>query len=259
MAPPVQASASPLLLYAFRVVCVSPSGALNVGMIARACANFDVGGLAIVAPEYDRTSESAAAQERQFATMLAGQGMLGKAVTHPTLESALQGCSVAVGFTRRRGVARSASANQVEVSQLASLATLPSPTASPLSSPPTPHPTPFVALVFGREADGLRSSELFQCTHTCEIATSASHGSLNLAQVRFTRDSHEIRTRRFARGGSHAAIHTRRSTRGDSHAPHICPMFPPHICPILAAHSWQFTRRICAQLGRLIFAHSRAA
>jgi tRNA C32,U32 (ribose-2'-O)-methylase TrmJ len=124
---PQAVQASPLLLYAFRVVCVSPSGALNVGMIARACANFDVGGLAIVAPEYDRTSESAAAQERQFATMLAGQGMLGKAVTHPTLESALQGCSVAVGFTRRRGVARSASANQVEVSQLASLATLPSP------------------------------------------------------------------------------------------------------------------------------------
>ena len=107
-------------------------------------------------------------------------------------------------------------------------------TTSPLSSPPTPHPTPFVALVFGREADGLRSSELFQCTHTCEIATSASHGSLNLAQVRFTRDSHEIHTR-FARGDPHAAIHTRRFTRGDSHAPHICPMFPPHICPILAA------------------------
>ena len=145
-------------------------------------------------------------------------------------------------------------------------------TTSPLSTPPTPHPTPFVALVFGREADGLRSSELFQCTHTCEIATSASHGSLNLAQVRFTRDSHEIHTR-FARGDPHAAIHTRRSTRGDSHATihtrrftrapylpnvptaylsnsrgallavhaaHMCPTWAPHICPL--------SRRVVSEL-----------
>jgi len=40
-----------------------------------------------------------------------------------------------------------------------------------------------VALVFGREADGLRTSELLLCGFTCEIATSAQHGSLNLAQA----------------------------------------------------------------------------
>jgi tRNA C32,U32 (ribose-2'-O)-methylase TrmJ len=38
------------LLDAFRVVCVSPSTPGNVGMIARAVANFEAGGLTLVAP-----------------------------------------------------------------------------------------------------------------------------------------------------------------------------------------------------------------
>jgi hypothetical protein len=37
-----------------------------------------------------------------------------------------------------------------------------------------------VALIFGREANGLLSSELLMCTHQCEIATSAVQGSLSL-------------------------------------------------------------------------------
>jgi hypothetical protein len=47
-------SPPPLLLRDFRVVCVSPSTPGNVGMIARAIANFEAGGLTLVAPEYDR-------------------------------------------------------------------------------------------------------------------------------------------------------------------------------------------------------------
>ena len=37
-----------------------------------------------------------------------------------------------------------------------------------------------IALVFGREASGLLSSEVLQCTHVCEIATSAVQGSMSL-------------------------------------------------------------------------------
>jgi len=43
-----------MLLRDFRVVCVSPCTPGNVGMIARAIANFEAGGLTIVAPDYDR-------------------------------------------------------------------------------------------------------------------------------------------------------------------------------------------------------------
>ena len=72
-------------------------------------------------------------------------------------DAALDGCSVAVGFTRRRGVAQSASALQVAPSELAALAA----------------GGARVAFVFGREASGLESSELARCSHHCEIATSA--------------------------------------------------------------------------------------
>ena len=128
-------------------------------------------------------------------------------------------------------------------------------TTSPLSSPPTPHPTPFVALVFGREADGLRSSELFQCTHTCEIATSASHGSLNLAQVRFTRDLHEIRTRRSTRGDPHATIHTRRFTR----APYLPNVPTAYLSNSRGSTPGSSRGAYVPNLGVSYFAHSRAA
>lgn len=44
----------PKLLRDFRVICVSPTTPGNVGMIARAIANFEAGGLTLVAPGYDR-------------------------------------------------------------------------------------------------------------------------------------------------------------------------------------------------------------
>uniref|UniRef100_A0A7S4B5M6 tRNA/rRNA methyltransferase SpoU type domain-containing protein n=1 Tax=Chrysotila carterae TaxID=13221 RepID=A0A7S4B5M6_CHRCT len=156
-----------LLLASFRVICVSPSQGGNVGMAARACANFECGELALVAPDYDRLSEAAMSQERRFATQEAGLRVVQDALVFDSLEDALRDCSIAVGFTRRRGVMRSASSTQVTVGELAAL----SQTAAGGRT----------ALVFGREADGLRSSELLQCTHTCEIPTSANHGSMNLA------------------------------------------------------------------------------
>ena len=93
--------------------------------------------------------------------------LLRDAPTHASLDAALDGCSVAVGFTRRRGVARSASALQVAPSELAALAA----------------GGARVAFVFGREASGLESSELARCSHHCEIATSAVQGSLSLPQA----------------------------------------------------------------------------
>lgn len=123
-----------------------------------------------------------------------------------SLAEAVQGCEAVVGFTRRRGVVRSASSVDISVGQLASLAPScdgwgndatgavasgiggsralnPSSQAAEAgpATPPASARAPRVALVFGREADGLRTSELLLCGYTCEIATSAQveRASLN--------------------------------------------------------------------------------
>ena len=155
------------LLSNFRVVSVGASQPGNVGMIARACANFECPQFALVAPEYDRADDESGSFERRFAVQEAALTLLRDAPTHASLDAALDGCSVAVGFTRRRGVARSASALQVAPSELAALAA----------------GGARVAFVFGREASGLESSELARCSHHCEIATSAVQGSLSLPQA----------------------------------------------------------------------------
>ena len=159
------------LLEPFRVVLVGPSQAGNVGMVSRSCANFECPSLHLVAPEYDRADPEAERTERTFAVHEAQQRFLREAPVHGDLSDALSGCVAAVGFTRRRGVERSDAANAVAVGGLAALAE---------------ESGGRVALVFGREASGLRSSELLLCTHVCEIATSASQGSLSLpAAVNF--------------------------------------------------------------------------
>eukprot|EP00967_Tisochrysis_lutea_P031602 scaffold37311_cov36-Tisochrysis_lutea.AAC.2 len=202
----------PKLLRDFRVVCVSPSTPGNVGMIARAIANFEAGGLTIVAPGYDRTQlfpslssplspsshlfllhpsfphlpcsdPECVAFERRLATQSSALQVLDEARVCSTLAEAISGCEAAVGFTRRRGVLRSASSVDITVGQLASL--LPQCRSSSIGSinhhsEQSASPSEgqqchkAIALVFGREADGLHTSELLQCSFTCEILTSAT-------------------------------------------------------------------------------------
>jgi len=152
------------LLHQFRVVAVGPQQPGNVGMIARACANFDCDDLALVAPEYDRLEEESASYERRFAVQSHALSLLRNAPVHAGLEQALSGCAAAVAFTRRRGSDRQQS--YLPVGKLAELAAKAGDGR--------------VALVFGREDSGLKQSELLQCSHYCEIPTSAIQGSMSL-------------------------------------------------------------------------------
>lgn len=145
-----------------RVVLVGPSQPGNVGMISRAMANFEVEELYLVNPEYDRSDPENGSFERRFAMQDHAKTILSEAKVCGTLTQALAGCISAVGFTRRRGNMRSGG-NDVVVGGLAQLGA-----------------TQRMALVFGREADGLRSDELLLCTHTCEIPTSGRQGSMSL-------------------------------------------------------------------------------
>ena len=112
------ASPPPPLLHSYRVVLVSPIEAGNVGMASRSCANFECRDLALVSPRYTRSGPIAASHERRFASQETAIGVLDEATMHTSLLDALADCSVAVGFTRRRGKRR---AFTVEPRELAAL------------------------------------------------------------------------------------------------------------------------------------------
>ena len=164
----VRAEFTPLLSH-FRVVLVAPSQPGNVGVISRSCANFECPSLHIVDPQYDRSDAEASSYERRFAVQEQALSLLRNAEVHETLSDALADCTAAVAFTRRRGVDRMETANVVAVGGLAEL-----------GDQVVRDGGSQIALVFGREASGLLSSEVLECTHVCEIATSAVQGSMSL-------------------------------------------------------------------------------
>jgi tRNA/rRNA methyltransferase len=148
------------------VVLVEPAGPLNVGSIARLCANFGVAELRLVAPRCDPTGEEA----RRMAVH--GAGMLERARLFPTLAAALADC--------RRVVASSGRCSG-EPLPLHDPATALAWLRQPASSAATALSP--LALVFGREDHGLSKEELLQAGRLLCIGTAGSYGSLNLAQA----------------------------------------------------------------------------
>ena len=144
------------------VVLVEPSGPLNVGSVARLCANFGVASLRLVAPRCDPTDP----QAKQMAVR--GLEQLLACELYPSLEDAVADC--------RRVVACS---GRVEAKEREHL--LPQPALQWLLEP-KPGPN-HVALVFGREDHGLHSSELNLAGKLLRIPTSEAYGSLNLSHA----------------------------------------------------------------------------
>ena len=149
------------------VVLVEPAGPLNVGGVARLCANFAIAELRLVAPRCDHLGEEA------LRMAVHGGALLQRARLFPDLAAALADC--------RRVVA---SCGQVARDSL------------PLHSPagaldwllagnglPAGEPQPPSALVFGREDRGLSTDELLQAGRVLRIATGEAYASLNLAQA----------------------------------------------------------------------------
>ena len=144
------------------VVLVEPSGPLNVGSVARLCANFGVDSLRLVAPRCDPADP----QAKQMAVR--GLEQLLACELYPTLEAAVADC--------RRVVACSGRVEAKEREHLlpqAALQWLLEPKAGPSQ----------VALVFGREDHGLHSSELNLAGKLLRIPTSEAYGSLNLSHA----------------------------------------------------------------------------
>jgi tRNA/rRNA methyltransferase len=158
------------------VVLVEPAGPLNVGSVARLCANFAIAQLRLVAPRCNPLGEEA----RRMAVH--GQAQLEQAATYPDLAAAIADC--------RRVVATSGRMEREELpleGPAAALGWLVEPEAALAGSlDPGPSPDPAaapVALVFGREDRGLTNAELLQAGKILRLESSADYASLNLSHA----------------------------------------------------------------------------
>ena len=143
-----------------RVVLVAPAGALNIGSVARAMANFGLSDLRLVAPQTDHLQDDARKMAVKATPILEQAGLF------DDLAAALQDCHFALGTTRRFGKYRENLLHPDEAAE----------TLLPLLDKGR------VALVFGREDRGLKTEELDLCQRLITIPTSDQLPSMNLAQ-----------------------------------------------------------------------------
>ncbi len=142
------------------VVLVEPETPGNVGFAARAMANFGVTRMRIVGEDV---------RENQYANVYAvhAASILENAEIYDTLEAALYDVEAAWGATARKGSNHSVTRVTVPLDQM------PDPTSLPAT----------VALVFGRESNGLSNEELALCDIVFTIPTSKRYESMNLSHA----------------------------------------------------------------------------
>ena len=140
-----------------RVVLVGPENPLNVGFVARALRCFEVAELTLVTEWTEVPAEARV-------TGVAAPEVLDAARLVPNLAAALEGCATAVAFSRRP-----LNLEQRDFD-------LPAPPAELASGQGR------VALVFGRESNGLTREEAGLCPWLCRIPSTPGI-SLNLGQA----------------------------------------------------------------------------
>ena len=151
------------MLERFRFILVEPRYAGNVGAAARVLKNLGYTRLELAAPYCEKGDEEARRMAVDAGDVLAG------AVVHADLDAALPRAACVVGMSRRMGKHRQPHFRIDEIAPvLAGLAREPG-----LGE---------IALLFGREADGLHDRELDLCTHLAYIPTSDRYPAMNLAQ-----------------------------------------------------------------------------
>lgn len=141
------------------IVLVEPQGDENVGMTARAIKNCGITDLSLVNPVPFKTRGA-----NKWACSAAD--LLMKAKVFQTLKEAVADSSLVIGTSRRQGKLRPPmSVYEKAVAKICARAK-----------------KNRVALVFGREDDGLNRDELDGCDMVLSIPTSNLYPSLNLAQ-----------------------------------------------------------------------------
>ena len=165
---------------------MEPAGPLNIGSVARLCANFAVSQLRLVNPRCDHLSEEA------MRMAVHGQSMLRTASIHDSLLHALRDCRRAVATCGRldhgdiplhppeTALQWLLAAGNLEAGQVEQRRSL--------------------ALVFGREDRGLDNSELRQCQRVMTLLSDESYPSLNLSHA-VAVALHEVHRLRLASSG----------------------------------------------------------
>ncbi len=142
------------------VILVEPQSPGNIGMVARAMANFGARDLRLVNPCPHLHPDA-----RKFAVGAAP--LLGTARLFRDLAAAIADLEISVAATRRPGRLRGTLLPVSEVSALAG-------TLSEQGK---------WGIIFGREDTGLSTAEVALCSHAAVIPTDPDCGSLNLAQA----------------------------------------------------------------------------
>ena len=145
-----------------KVVLVEPKGPLNVGSIARLCANFNVNELRIVSPKCDIFS----LQAKKMA--LKGYSYIENCKIFNTLQHALIDCDLVLATTGKIVNRKDSACQSVEdiskwISSLSQINSL--------------------AVLFGREDSGLTNHELLFAQKIINIPTSQDYSSLNLSHA----------------------------------------------------------------------------
>ncbi len=145
----------------FCIVLVEPQGGLNIGSVCRSMMNFGFVDLRLVNPQVDHLSKDATDMA------VNARPLLEKATIFNNLASALADCHIAFGTTRRFGKYR----EECIVPEMV------------CSHTKQLHADAKIALVFGREDNGLHTSELDLCQLFITIPTHQNLPSMNLAQA----------------------------------------------------------------------------
>ena len=143
-----------------RIVLVEPSGAFNVGSVARVMKNMGLSELALVNPVEFRNDEG-------FKGAVGAKDVLENAFVFDNLEESIKDTNLVIGTTRREGKGRRISYTVEEVSE---------------------HIFPVlekgkVAILFGREKSGLLNEETDLCNILIRIPASREFPSLNLSHA----------------------------------------------------------------------------
>ena len=144
------------------MILVEPSGPLNVGSIARLCANFEVDELRIVSPKCDIFSLEA----KKMA--LKGQKFIDQCKIFDSLEKAIFDCDLVLATSGRIDVTNNSPFESFEdvFNWTISFKKIKN-----------------LAIIFGREDRGLTNSELLLANKIFNIPTSHNNPSLNLSHA----------------------------------------------------------------------------
>ena len=158
---------------------VEPAGPLNVGSVARLCANFGIRQLRLVAPRCDHLGPEA----RRMAVH--GGALLEQAALFPRLSDALADCRRVVATSGRIEQESLPLAPVTEALAWLRQGSAPAGDRSardPIGQDPNAA-DPVAALVFGREDRGLSNDELLQAGRVVRLSTAAAYSSLNLSHA----------------------------------------------------------------------------